>query len=48
MIKCNNCDTLFKNDEDLENQHDDRGFYLGCNECNTDSFLMDTEEVNDE
>ena len=44
MIKCNNCNTLFKNDEDLEKQQDDNGFYLGCNECNTDNFLMDIEE----
>ena len=45
MIKCNNCDTVFDNDEDLEQQHDDRGFYLGCDKCHTDSFLMDIEEV---
>ena len=44
MIKCNNCDTLFENDEDLEIQHDGRTFYLGCDKCHTDSFLMDIKE----
>ena len=41
MIKCNNCDAEFDNDEELEQQEDDRGFYLGCNNCYTDAFLME-------
>jgi len=42
IIKCTYCDTVFDNDEDLDRLEDANGFYLGCNICNTDSFLMDT------
>ena len=42
--KCNNCDEVFINDDELEIMQDNEGHFKVCPTCRTDSFLMDINE----
>ena len=45
VIRCSNCESLFKSDEYLDRLKDeDNEEYLGCATCQTDMYLMDIEE----
>ncbi|MCM1324093.1 MAG: hypothetical protein NC218_08020 [Acetobacter sp.] len=42
MIRCNNCYKTFKDDDELLLLWDVRnGYFKGCPNCKTDSYLMD-------
>lgn len=42
-IRCNNCGSFFKDEEELELLKDAESgeYYKGCPVCHTDSYLMD-------
>lgn len=48
MIRCNNCYTEFKDEEDLKTFTDlskkEVEYFKGCPECKTDEYLMDMED----
>lgn len=47
MIRCNNCESLFKSDEDLDRLKDeDNEEYLGCATCQTDMYLWILKKMN--
>ena len=43
-LKCNNCDEVFTDDDELEIMQDNEGHFKGCPTCRTDGFLMDINE----
>lgn len=48
MIRCNNCMSIFEDDEHLLVLKNESGEeYAGCDKCSTDAYLMDMEEDND-
>ena len=47
-VRCNNCDEVFINDDELEIMQDNDGHFKGCPTCRTDSYLMDIKGGNDE
>ena len=47
-VKCNNCDEVFTNDDELEIMQDNDGYFKGCPTCKTDGFLIDIKGGNNE
>lgn len=43
-IRCNNCMTLFEDEEDLEIMEADGEYFRACSSCKTDGYLMDVSE----
>lgn len=46
-VWCHNCNTLYR-EEDLELMEDHNGYFHGCPKCNTDEFLMNFAELDEE
>lgn len=44
MIRCNNCMSLFKDEDDLKIIEDDGEYINACPHCETDSYLMDVHD----
>jgi len=40
-VRCNNCMTVYPNDEALALLQDEEGEFRGCKNCGTDEFLME-------
>lgn len=39
-IRCNNCETIFESEDDLQTLQEDNEFFKGCPKCKTDKYLM--------
>lgn len=44
IIKCNFCNTIYWNEDELESIPDGDEFFKGCSKYKTDEYLMDIRE----